>query len=56
MGWCLDCHRNPAPELRPTEEVTNMQWFKPRDHAEWAAARIDELQLDPPEDCSACHR
>ena len=17
MGWCLDCHRNPAPNLRP---------------------------------------
>src|SRR5262249_39620084 len=24
MGWCLDCHRNPAPHLRPPEEITNM--------------------------------
>ncbi len=24
MGWCLDCHRNPEPNLRPVEEVTNM--------------------------------
>ncbi len=56
MGWCLDCHRHPAPELRPTEEVTNMQWFRPRDHSEWAAARIEEMQLDPPTDCSGCHR
>ncbi len=26
MGWCLDCHRNPEPHLRPPEEVTNMTW------------------------------
>lgn len=24
MGWCLDCHRNPEPALRPVEEVTTM--------------------------------
>ena len=23
MGWCLDCHRDPAPNLRPREEVFN---------------------------------
>ena len=26
MGWCLDCHRDPAPHLRPREEVFNMTW------------------------------
>ncbi len=31
MGWCLDCHRNPATGLRPVEEVTNLDW-KPEDH------------------------
>jgi hypothetical protein len=24
MGWCLDCHRDPGPQLRPVDEVTNM--------------------------------
>ncbi|MGB0680051.1 MAG: cytochrome c3 family protein, partial [Polyangiales bacterium] len=24
MGWCLECHRNPGPHLRPPDEVTNM--------------------------------
>ena len=24
MGWCLDCHRNPAPNLRPQEYITAM--------------------------------
>jgi len=26
MGWCLDCHRNPEPHLRPLDQVTNMAW------------------------------
>ena len=26
MGWCLDCHRDPGPSLRPKDQVTNMQW------------------------------
>ncbi|NIL99685.1 MAG: cytochrome C [Acidobacteria bacterium] len=56
MGWCLDCHRNPAPHLRPTEEVTNMDWIPPRDHAAFAAQVIEEKNLKPPEDCTACHR
>ena len=56
MSWCLDCHRDPAPYLRPTEEVTNMEWFPPRDHAAWALAAIAEEGLDPPQDCSGCHR
>lgn len=26
MSWCLDCHRNPNPNLRPRSQVTNMKW------------------------------
>ena len=56
MSWCLDCHRNPAPHLRPTDEVTNMEWFPPRDQAEFAQKAMLEKNLDPPLDCSGCHR
>jgi hypothetical protein len=56
MGWCLDCHRNPAPHLRPVEEITNMRWAPPDDQQDWAARIIQEKQIAPPEDCSACHR
>ena len=29
MEWCLDCHRNPAKNLRPTAEIYNMAWEGP---------------------------
>ena len=31
MGWCLDCHRNPEPHLRPRAEVASMDWKPPED-------------------------
>jgi hypothetical protein len=56
MGWCLDCHRNPTPHLRPVEEVTNMEWFPPSDQAELAMQAMTDLSIAPPVDCSGCHR
>ena len=56
MGWCLDCHRHPAENIRPPEEVTNMSWSPPREHAAWAAATIAERGISPPTDCSGCHQ
>ena len=56
MGWCLDCHRNPAPHIRKAEEVTNMDWVPPRNHAVEAARIVREKRIRPPEDCSGCHR
>ena len=29
MEWCLNCHRNPASNLRPTSEIYNMAWAGP---------------------------
>jgi len=38
MEWCLNCHRNPAKNLRPTTEIYNMAWEEPReDHPVWCA-------------------
>jgi hypothetical protein len=56
MGWCLDCHRNPGPNRRPVSEVTNMKWTPPRD-VQVRAAQLDrERPVNPPTDCSGCHR
>lgn len=56
MSWCLDCHRDPKPFLRPTSEITNMEYVAPADQNQFAQRMIDEKHLDPPTDCSGCHR
>ena len=56
MGWCLDCHRNPDPYLRPEHEVTTMDWVPPREQLQVAALIKAEKQLRPPLDCTGCHR
>jgi hypothetical protein len=39
MEWCLDCHRNPAKNLRPTSEIYNMAWEGPtEDRPVWCSA------------------
>ena len=56
MGWCLDCHRNPAPNLRPPELVTAMDWVPDRPAAEIGAEIQKQRNLKPSTDCSTCHR
>jgi len=56
MGWCLDCHRNPGPHLRPREELTNTAWQAGANQAEFAESEIEKKKIDPPVDCSGCHR
>jgi hypothetical protein len=56
MGWCLDCHRDPRPHLRPGDQVTNMRWNAPDDQIEIASVLMEANDIDPPTDCSGCHR
>src|SRR5689334_18982768 len=53
MGWCLECHRNPEPNLRKPENVTVMG-YKPAP-GEGAQVR-KQNNINPPTDCSTCHR
>lgn len=59
MTWCVDCHRNPEPHLRPVEFVTNLAW-KPEDIGEEALAlgqRLkEEKNIHPMTNCAVCHR
>lgn len=54
MSWCLDCHRDPGPNLRPTDQVTNMEWTADEAWLEQAEQRV--AQVAPPENCTGCHR
>lgn len=56
MAWCLDCHRNPAPNIRPVDLVTQLDWVPDRDPAEIGAEIINQKHLHPPTNCSGCHR
>lgn len=41
MEWCLNCHRNPAVNLRPTSEIYNMAWAGPSsDKPVWCASAV----------------
>ena len=41
MEWCLNCHRNPAVNLRPTSEIYNMAWAGPStDKPVWCSSTV----------------
>ncbi len=56
MGWCLGCHRDPDPNIRPVASITDMTWEAPGDAARFGAKLREEKQIQPSEDCSVCHR
>ena len=60
MEWCLSCHRNPAPEIRPKAEIFNTLWDKrnitPEQQQE-VDAKIKNLRSrEMLTSCSTCHR
>ncbi len=60
MGFCLDCHRNPEPRVRPLDQITNLNWrpelMSQPHHAEWAAEFVKNNKITPPQSCTGCHR
>ncbi len=57
MQFCLECHHNPAPNLRPAEQIFNMHWRRtdetPPPEKLMADYHIGDRNLT---DCSICHR
>jgi len=60
MEWCLDCHRNPAPNLRPQSEIFNVRWEPPADQHERGPKLANEVyHLKDTRfltSCTVCHR
>ncbi len=58
MGWCVGCHRDPAPVLRPHDQIYNMSWQPPPNQAELGADFMRARHIDPRRliECSICHR
>jgi len=55
MGWCLDCHRDPEPHLRPFDQVTNMDWDLANNDYDPSADPARKRKVNPPQHCSGCH-
>lgn len=58
MGQCLACHRDPAPHLRPVDQVTNMQWRTDEDRRALGERLMKAHPIDIRglTDCGTCHR
>jgi hypothetical protein len=58
MGWCLNCHRHPENNLRPVNQVFNLDW-KPGNQESQQQIGLElkeKWNIDPPQNCSGCHR
>ena len=55
MSWCLDCHRNPEPHLRPLNTITDMN-FVADDQQKLGEMLKKQLAIEPSTNCSTCHR
>lgn len=59
MGFCLDCHRDPAPRLRDPSLVTQLDWQHPggpEGQAVDGEKFVHDWNINPPQSCSGCHR
>jgi len=60
MEWCIACHRDPAPNIRPQSKITDMTWnptdMTPAEEQEVKGkiSRIRSREMIT--SCSTCHR
>jgi hypothetical protein len=57
MQFCLDCHRNPGPQLRPASEIFNTEWKRTPDTPS-PAVLVEQYHVGGRDltACSICHR
>ncbi len=59
MAFCLSCHRNPQENLRPAQQVWDMDWTPPANQAEIGPQLMRAYHIVSSSrltDCSTCHR
>lgn len=57
MQFCLDCHRDPAPHLRPEDHITDMGWNSAHSRALGETLlRANAIRLGEITNCNVCHR
>lgn len=60
MEWCISCHKNPAPNIRPKAEIFNTSWKPSEITAEQQNEVNDKIKTLRSRQlltsCSTCHR
>jgi hypothetical protein len=58
MGFCLDCHRDPAAHVRVKENVFNLdsKTIQQSQGRQTAINFVHNWNINPPQTCSGCHR
>jgi hypothetical protein len=63
MKFCLDCHRDPAAHIRPTDKVTDLGWNWSTNLTIAAQMQytngkkfVHDWKVESLQSCSACHR
>ncbi len=58
MGFCLDCHRDPASHLRDQKDVFNLnsKTLADQGRIDEAHKNVTDWKIKPPQSCSGCHR
>ena len=65
MAWCIECHRNPEPHLRPVEYVTKLDWEPTNENGEpmteeerfvYGEKLKGEKHINPQVNCAVCRR
>ncbi|MEO5961031.1 MAG: cytochrome c3 family protein [Opitutaceae bacterium] len=60
MGFCIECHRDPAARLRDPKDVFNLDSQRLAEQGEAGVKKAQEFlhnwKVMPPQSCSGCHR
>jgi hypothetical protein len=56
MGWCVSCHRDPVPNLRPISAITSMAYTPTEPQRVLGVRLAQEYHVRSLTNCSTCHR
>jgi len=56
MEWCINCHKNPQDYIRPRSEITTMGYRPAEAQSVLGPRLVREYAINPPLNCSTCHR
>jgi len=57
MSFCLNCHRNPEQNIRPPEQVFNLNWqTNVAAQLQIGEKFVHDWKVNSSQNCSACHR